>query len=98
MSPFFFIRWRKEREREREDGNGCCAPNAQESVCQGVSVLMMGSSSSFDSHGQARLSGKIENILPSIWSARLDSCQNRPGGGWDLTPLSFFAMKIEQGA
>ena len=49
-----------------EDGNDCCAPDVQESIRQGVSVLVMGSSSSFGSRGEARLPGRIGNVLTSV--------------------------------
>ena len=71
---------RSVEEREEEDGIGSCAPDVRESVCQGVSVLVMGSSSSFDSRDEARLSGRTTNVLTSAWSGHLDSGQNRPGG------------------
>jgi len=58
---------------EGEDGDGCCAPDVQEFVCQGVSVLVMGSSSNFGSHDEARLSGRTENVLTSTWFAYLNS-------------------------
>ena len=57
---------------EGEDGDGCCAPDVQEFVCQGVSVLVMGSSSNFGSRGDARLPGKTGNVLASAWSEHLD--------------------------
>ena len=85
-------------EGEGKDGNGCYAPDIHESVCQGVSVLVMDSSSSLGSRDEARLSGRKRNVLTSAWSAFLDSGQNRPGGGWDLNPLSFLIANIEQGA
>ena len=45
-------------EGEGEDDNDCCAPDVQESVCQGVSVLVMGSSSSFGFRGEALVPGR----------------------------------------
>jgi len=44
---------RSAEKGERGDGDGCCTLDVQESICQGVSVLMMGSSSSFDSCDEA---------------------------------------------
>ena len=82
---------RSVKEGGGEDGNGYCVPDVQESIYQGVLVLVMSSSSSFDSRDKARLSGRTGNVLISVWSARLDSCQNRPDKGWDLT--SFLSLQ-----
>jgi len=60
-------------EGEGEDSDGCYASDVQESIYQGVSIFVMGSSSSFDFRDDARLSGRIENVLPSVWSAHLNS-------------------------
>ena len=85
-------------EEEGEDSDGCCVLNVQKSVCQGVSVLVMGSSSGLDSCDDAHLSGWTWNVLSSAWSARLTSGRNRLGKNWGLTPCSFLAVNIELGA
>ena len=81
-----------------EDGDECCTFDVPEFVCQGVSVLVMGSSSSFSSYDEAPLLGWTGNVLTYAWSASLDSVQNRLGRSWGLTPFSFLAANIEQGS
>ena len=66
-------------EGEVEDGDGYRAPNAQESVCQGVSTFMMGSSRSFGSLNEAQLLRGIGNAPAFAWSTSLDSDLNRLG-------------------
>ena len=68
-------------EEKGKDGDGCGTPDVQESICEGVSVLMMGSSSSFGSRDEVMLSGMMGNVLASAWSKHMDSGQNRPGEG-----------------
>ena len=65
---------------EGEDGNGCCAPDIQESIGQGVLVLVMGTSSSFGSRDKAQLLGRIGNVLTSARYARLYSGQMDQAG------------------
>ena len=89
---------RSVEEGEGENGDGCCTLDFQECVCQGVLVLVMGLSSSFCSCDEAQLSGWTKNVLPSAWSARLDSGQNILGRSWGLTPFSFLAANTKQGA
>jgi len=52
-------------EGEGEDGDGCCTLDVQEFVCQGVSVLVMGSSINFSSCDEAQLSGWTGYVLAS---------------------------------
>ena len=49
-------------EGEGKDGDGCCTLDVQESICQGVSVLMIGSSSGLGSCDEAQLWGWTEKI------------------------------------
>ena len=42
-------------EGEGEDGDGYCALDVQELVCQGVLILLMGSSKSFSFYDEAQL-------------------------------------------
>ena len=49
---------RSVEEGEGEDGDGCCTPDVQESFCQRVLVLVMGSSNSFDSCDETQMSGR----------------------------------------
>ena len=81
-----------------EDGDGCCTLDVQEFICQGVFVLVIGSSSIFGSYDKAQLWGWIRNDLSSAWSVCLAFGWNRLGSGWGLTPLSFLVANIEQGA
>jgi len=67
-------------EGEGEDGNGCRAPDAHESICQGVWAFVMVSSRSFSSR-EAQLLERIGNALAYTWFKRLDSSRNRPGRG-----------------
>jgi len=66
-------------EGEEEDGDSYSTLDVQESVCQGVSVLVMGSSNRFGSCDEAQMSGWTRNNLSSTWSARLASGQSRMG-------------------
>ena len=49
--------FRSVEEGEGEDGDDCCTLDVEESFCQRVLVLMMGSSSKFGSCDKAQLSG-----------------------------------------
>ena len=70
---------RSMEEGEGEDGDGCCTLDVQEYVCQGVSVLMLGSSRSSSSGDETQLWGWIGNDLFSAWSARLASGWSKLG-------------------
>jgi len=63
-----------------------------------VSVHVMGSTSSFGSCDQAEQSGWTGNALFFAWFVRLASGRIRLGRSWGLTPCSFLAVNIEQGA
>jgi len=67
------------QEGEVGDGDGYRAPNAQESICQGVLAFMMGSSRSFGSLNEAQLLRGTGNAPASAWSAGLDTSPNRLG-------------------
>ena len=66
-------------EGKVEDGDGYHAPNAQDSICQGVSAFMMGSSRSFGSLNEAQLLRGTGNAPASAWSTGLESNPNRLG-------------------
>ena len=51
-----------EEGREKEDGDGCCAPDFKEFVCRRALTFAMGPSRSFGSHDEARISGKTGNV------------------------------------
>ena len=76
-------------EREGEDGDYCCTLDVLESICQGVSVLAMGSSSRFHFCDKTQLSGWTGNALASTSSMRLASGRNRLGRVEARPPVLF---------
>ena len=95
MSGDVSFLFRPVEEGEGEDGDGCCAPGAHESVCRGVLILTMGPSRSFGSRDEAWLLERTGNFLTSAWSAHLDSDQNRPGRSGGSMSISFLAMIMD---
>ena len=78
-------------------GDICCTPDLWESVCQGVSVLVMGPSRGFSSCDEARLWGWTGNDLFFVWSARLAFGRSRLGRNLGLTPFFFLQRACSKG-
>ena len=74
-------------EREGKGGDICCDPDVREFVCQGVSVLAMGSSGGFSSYDLAQLWRWIGNDLSSAWSEHLVFGQSRLRRSLGLIPF-----------
>ena len=79
---------------------GCCTLDVQESVCQGVLVLVIGSSSSFIlvTRSNYRDGQGMSYLFPGLRVWPLASGRNILGRSWGLTSCSFLVANIEQGA
>ena len=84
-------------EGEGEGGDICCTPDVQESICQGISALVMGLTRGFSSYDEAQLLGWIWNDLFSTWSSSLLAFdRNRLERSLGLTSFSFLAASMKQ--
>ena len=61
---FFLLR--PVKEREGEDGDGCCAHDVQEFSYRGTSVFAMSSLRKISFHDEAQLSGRKGRALASV--------------------------------
>ena len=85
MSFLFFVRWRKEREKEK---SVCWALGIQESVHREMPVFVMSLSQNISLYNKALLSERIGKILASIWFVRLVSdLSSSLVGIWNLSFL-----------
>ena len=86
------------KEREEEDGDGCCALDIQEFGCRETSVLTMSLSRKVSFHDEAWLSGRIGRALVSVWSVRLVFDQIGPGWSWGSVLFLIVCMTRERRA
>ena len=74
---FFRLHLVEVREREREDGDGCCVPDVQDFGCKGTSIFVMGSMRKVNTRdevslrNETRVSGRIGMALALACSVHL---------------------------